>query len=37
MGTPVGTNAVVALGWSVVIALVGYLWSRKLFNREHTG
>jgi ABC-2 type transport system permease protein len=34
MGTPIGNNGVIALGWCVVIALGGYLWSKKLFNRE---
>jgi ABC-2 type transport system permease protein len=34
MGTPIGNNALIALGWCVVIALGGYLWSKKLFNRE---
>ncbi|WP_199442815.1 ABC transporter permease [Umezawaea beigongshangensis] len=36
MGTPVGNNGVLALGWGLLIALVGYLWSKKLFNREST-
>ena len=36
MGTPIGNNAWIALGWCVVIALGGYLWSKKLFNREYT-
>jgi len=36
MGTPVGNSAVLAIGWCVVITLGGYLWSRKLFNREST-
>ncbi|MBP2335011.1 ABC-2 type transport system permease protein [Saccharothrix coeruleofusca] len=36
MGTPVGANAALALGWGLLIALVGYLWSKKLFNREST-
>lgn len=34
LGTPVGNNAILAVGWCVLIALVGYLWSKKLFNRE---
>ncbi|GLZ35267.1 transport permease protein [Lentzea sp. NBRC 105346] len=34
MGTPIGNNAVIALGWGVVITLVGYLWAKRLFNRE---
>ncbi|WP_040839185.1 ABC transporter permease [Nocardia brevicatena] len=36
LGTPLGNNAWIALGWCVVVTLVGYLWSKKLFNREHT-
>ena len=36
MGTPMGNSAVIATGWCVVIALGGYLWSKKLFNREST-
>lgn len=36
MGTLIGNNAVIAVGWCVVIALGGYLWSKKLFNREST-
>lgn len=34
MDEPVGHNAWIALGWCAIIALGGYLWSRKLFNRE---
>jgi ABC-2 type transport system permease protein len=36
MGTPMGASPVLALGWSAVIALGGYLWARALFNREST-
>ncbi|MEU0518075.1 ABC transporter permease [Streptosporangium sp. NPDC006007] len=36
MGTPIGNNAAIAVGWCVVIALGGHLWSKKLFNREPT-
>jgi ABC-2 type transport system permease protein len=36
MGTPIGNSAAMAVGWCVVIALGGYLWSKKLFNREST-
>jgi ABC-2 type transport system permease protein len=36
LGTPTGNSVVIALGWCVVIALGGYLWSKKLFNREST-
>ncbi|WP_112265106.1 ABC transporter permease [Lentzea terrae] len=34
MGTPIGNNGWIALGWCVVIGFGGYLWSKKLFNRE---
>jgi len=33
-GGPIGNNAWIALAWCAVIALGGYLWSRRLFNRE---
>jgi ABC-2 type transport system permease protein len=36
MGTPIGNSAVLAIGWCVVITLGGYLWAKKLFNREST-
>ncbi|MEV4518282.1 ABC transporter permease [Dactylosporangium sp. NPDC049525] len=36
MGTPIGNSAVIAVGWCAVITLGGYLWSKKLFNREST-
>jgi ABC-2 type transport system permease protein len=36
MGTPIGNSAAIAIGWCVVITLGGYLWSKKLFNREST-
>ncbi|GGR97769.1 transport permease protein [Micromonospora fulviviridis] len=34
MDEPIGNNAWIALAWCAVIALVGYLWSKRLFNRE---
>ncbi len=34
MGTPIGNSAVIAVAWCVGITLVGYLWSRALFNRD---
>jgi ABC-2 type transport system permease protein len=34
MDQPIGNNAWIALAWCAVIALGGYLWSRRLFNRE---
>jgi ABC-2 type transport system permease protein len=33
---PIGDNAWTALAWCAAIALGGYLWSRRLFNREHS-
>jgi ABC-2 type transport system permease protein len=36
MGTPIGNSAAIAVGWCVAITLGGYLWSKKLFNREST-
>ncbi|ANZ35642.1 ABC transporter permease [Lentzea guizhouensis] len=36
MGTPIGNSGWIALGWCVVIGFGGYLWSKKLFNREST-
>ena len=30
------TTALVAVGWCVLIALVGYIWSRKLYRRDPT-
>jgi len=32
---PVGDNWWIALAWCAVIALGGYLWSKRLFNREY--
>jgi ABC-2 type transport system permease protein len=36
LGTPIGSNAVIAAAWCAALALVGYLWARSLFNRERT-
>lgn len=36
LGTPIGSSAVLALAWSVLIAVGGYLLAKKLFNREPT-
>ncbi|MFF0147397.1 MULTISPECIES: ABC transporter permease [Amycolatopsis] len=33
-GTPVGSNLVLALGWCAVLSLGGYLWARRLFERN---
>jgi ABC-2 type transport system permease protein len=34
LGTPIGSSAIIATAWCVAIAAVGYLWSRKLYNRD---
>lgn len=33
-GTPVGQSALVSVLWCVAIALVGYMWARRLYERE---
>jgi ABC-2 type transport system permease protein len=34
MGTPIGDNAVLAVAWCAGITVVGYLWARRLYNRD---
>jgi len=34
LGTAIGNDAWLALAWCAAIGLVGYLWSKRLFNRE---
>jgi ABC-2 type transport system permease protein len=34
LGTAIGNSAVIAVGWCVGITLVGYLWARRLYNRD---
>ena len=34
LGTPIGNSALLAVAWCVVLALVGYLWARALYNRN---
>jgi ABC-2 type transport system permease protein len=36
MDKPIGNHAWIALAWCAAIALGGYLWSKRLFNREST-
>jgi ABC-2 type transport system permease protein len=36
MDTPIGNNALIGLGWCLIIATGGYLWAKKSFNREST-
>jgi ABC-2 type transport system permease protein len=33
LGTAIGSNAVLGVGWSVLIGTASYLWARKLFSR----
>ena len=34
IGGPIGHNGWLAVGWGVVLTVLGYLWSKKLFNRD---
>jgi len=34
MGTPIGNNAVITVGWCAGIALLSYLWARRLYSRH---
>ena len=34
LGTGIGSSAIVALAWCAGISLVGYLWAKKLYNRD---
>jgi ABC-2 type transport system permease protein len=34
LGTPIGNSAVFAVAWCAAIALGGYLWAKKLYNRD---
>ena len=34
LGTPLGWNAVVAIGWCAVITVIGYVWSMTLYERK---
>jgi ABC-2 type transport system permease protein len=36
LGAPIGNDGVLAVGWCVVIGVVGYVWAKRLFNREPT-
>ncbi|MGC4805699.1 ABC transporter permease [Micromonospora sp. DT233] len=33
-GGPVGTSALVATAWCAAVALFGYLWAKRLYNRD---
>jgi len=34
LGTPIGNSGVIAVAWCVGISVVGYLWARKLYDRD---
>jgi ABC-2 type transport system permease protein len=34
LGTEIGSSGIAAVAWSAGIALVGYLWARRLYNRQ---
>jgi ABC-2 type transport system permease protein len=34
LGTAIGNSAVIAVAWCAGIALVGYLWAKRLYNRD---
>jgi ABC-2 type transport system permease protein len=34
LGTAIGSSAVIALAWCAGITLFGYLWAKKLYNRD---
>jgi ABC-2 type transport system permease protein len=36
LGTPIGDSGAVALGWCAGIALTGYVWAKRLYNRDRT-
>ena len=35
-GTPIGNNAIIAVAWSVGIALGSYLWARRLYTHRRS-
>jgi ABC-2 type transport system permease protein len=34
MGTPIGNGAWLAVGWCVVLTIVGYRWAMRLYGRQ---
>lgn len=34
IGGPIGHRGWLSVGWAIVLAVAGYLWSRRLFNRD---
>jgi len=37
LGTAIGNSAIIAVAWCAAITLIGYLWARKLYNRDPIG
>ncbi|KAA2253595.1 ABC transporter permease [Solihabitans fulvus] len=35
-GGPIGHNGILAVSWCVVLLVIGYFWSKKLYNRDLT-
>ena len=36
LGTPIGGSGWIATGWCALIALGGYGWAKRLYNRDRT-
>ncbi len=36
LGTPIGDSGILAVAWSAAIGLAGYVWAKRLFNRDPT-
>ncbi len=34
LGTPIGNHAVIGIAWGVGITVLGYLWARRLYDRD---
>ena len=34
LGTPIGNSGILAVAWSAAIGLAGYVWAKRLFNRD---
>jgi ABC-2 type transport system permease protein len=34
LGTPLGWNVIIAVGWTLLLSLIGYVWSMVLYNRK---
>jgi len=34
VGTPIGNSGILAVGWCVLIAVLGYVWARRLYDRD---